>query len=267
MRLAGGDNGRFGCDLAEAWSLHGRPHGGYVAALIERAATSLIGRPETRLRSITVHFLRPAAIGRADIEVAVERAGRTLTTVSARLRQGESSTALGTLTYSPPWPSMARQDVSGFPAVPAPETMPRLTSAPFVVASFLERVDLRLHSEPPLYSSSARAEVTGWIRPASSRLPDAAWLITASDSFPRALTPTLAAPGPTPSPTVVLSMIIHEPDVAAVVDAGQFVLARFTTDRLHDGFFNEDGRIWSPGGTLLAQSRQLGVLLEVPHGA
>jgi hypothetical protein len=69
-----------------------------------------------------------------------------------------------------------------------------------------------------------------------------------------------------PSPTVVLSMIIHEPDLSTIVDAGQFVLARFTTARLHDGFFNEDGRIWSAGGTLLAQSRQLGVLLGVPGG-
>ncbi len=144
--------------------------------------------------------------------------------------------------------------------------MTRLTSAPFVATSFLQRVDLRLHSEPPLYSSSARAEVTGWIRPAITRSPDPAWLITASDSFPRALTPTFAVPGPTPSPTVVLSMIIHEPDLSTIVDAGQFVLARFTTERLHDGFFNEDGRIWSPGGTLLAQSRQLGVLLGVPGG-
>jgi acyl-CoA thioesterase len=266
LQLTGGGDGPFGCDLAEAWSLNGRPHGGYVAALIERAATRAASRPDALLRSITVHFLRPTGIGPAEIEARIERAGRTLTTVSAHLRQGDATAATGVLIYSPPWPSAAMDDVGDFPAIPGPEDMTRLTTAPFVAASFLERVDLRLHSEPRLYSSSNRAEVTGWIRPAISRRPDPAWLVTASDSFPRALTPRFAVPGAPPSPTVMLSMLIHEPDVASVVDAGEFVLARFTTRRLHDGFFDEDGFIWSPDGTLLAQSRQLGVLMEAPAG-
>jgi acyl-CoA thioesterase len=264
LQLATASEGRFACDLASAWSLDGRPHGGYVAALLERAATLAVDRPDARVRSISVNFLRPASIGPAQIEVRVERAGRTLTTVSAHLRQGQTAAAMGVLTYSPPWPSAAPADLSDAPSIPGPLAYRRLLAAPFVAASFLQRIDLRLHSDPPLYSSSPRAEVTGWIRPAIARRPDPAWLITASDSFPRALTPRFSVPGMVPSPSVALHMLIHEPDVAAIVAPDEFVLARFTTRRVNDGFFDEDGSLWSTGGILLAQSRQLGLLLGAP---
>jgi acyl-CoA thioesterase len=264
LRLVALGDGTFAGDLAEAWSLNGRPHGGYVAAMLERAAAMAIDRPDALLRSITVNFLRPASIGPVVLEVRVERAGRTLITVSAYLRQGPSTAAMGVLTYSPPWPSLLTDEVSDAPVIPGPDAIPRLVTAPFVVASFLQRIDLRLHDDPPLYSLSPRAVVTGWIRPAIPRSPDPAWLITASDSFPRALTTRFGVPGDVPSPSVMLNMLIHEPDVAAIVGTGEFILARFTTRRVSDGFFDEDGSLWSPGGTLLAQSRQLGVLLGVP---
>jgi acyl-CoA thioesterase len=42
---------------------------------------------------------------------------------------------------------------------------------------------------------------------------------------------------------------------------GDPVLARFSSSTSHDGFFEEDGAIWAPDGTLLAQSRQLALLI------
>jgi sugar phosphate isomerase/epimerase len=68
LQLAAASGGRLACDLAEAWSLDGRPHGGYVAALLERAATLAVHQPDARIRSISVNFLRPASIGPAEIE-------------------------------------------------------------------------------------------------------------------------------------------------------------------------------------------------------
>ncbi len=35
----------------------------------------------------------------------------------------------------------------------------------------------------------------------------------------------------------------------------------FDTRLLHDGLFEEDGVIWAPDGTVLAQSRQLGIIM------
>ena len=42
-----------------------------------------------------------------------------------------------------------------------------------------------------------------------------------------------------------------------------FVLAAFRTTVAADGFLEEDGEIWAPDGTLLAQSRQLATVLRL----
>ena len=39
-----------------------------------------------------------------------------------------------------------------------------------------------------------------------------------------------------------------------------------TTRVIHEGFFEEDGVIWASGGTVLAQSRQLAIVLPVRIG-
>ena len=39
------------------------------------------------------------------------------------------------------------------------------------------------------------------------------------------------------------------------------LLGRFRNSLVRDGFFDEDGELWLPDGTLVAQSRQLGLLI------
>jgi putative ATP-binding cassette transporter len=58
--------------------------------------------------------------------------------------------------------------------------------------------------------------------------------------------------------------VLRLKDVAvALPDAP--LLGRFRTSVVRDGFFDEDGELWTEDGTLVAQSRQLGLLL--PTGA
>jgi hypothetical protein len=35
---------------------------------------------------------------------------------------------------------------------------------------------------------------------------------------------------------------------------------------VHEGFFEEDGVIWAADGSVLAQSRQLGIVMPLPSG-
>ncbi|MGH2978605.1 MAG: acyl-CoA thioesterase, partial [Solirubrobacterales bacterium] len=39
------------------------------------------------------------------------------------------------------------------------------------------------------------------------------------------------------------------------------LLGHFNTRLVRDGFFEEDGELWAPDGTLVAQSRQLALLI------
>ena len=84
--------------------------------------------------------------------------------------------------------------------------------------------------------------------------------IEASDrpGAPRMLQNYLVRPAPTIDYTVHFRAPLPPPG-ATPEDA---YLATFRTGLVRDGFFEEDGELWSTDGTLLAQSRQLALLLD-----
>jgi len=68
---------------------------------------------------------------------------------------------------------------------------------------------------------------------------------------------------PATTPTVDLTVHFRKPLPAAVGDAPavpELCLARFGSGLVQDGFFEEDGVIWAADGSVLAQSRQLGIV-------
>ena len=68
--------------------------------------------------------------------------------------------------------------------------------------------------------------------------------------------------GPSPAPTIDLT--VHFRARLAVGRRAPRLLARFAIRTRAEGFFEEDGELWAPDGTLLAQSRQLALLLPWP---
>jgi acyl-CoA thioesterase len=62
---------------------------------------------------------------------------------------------------------------------------------------------------------------------------------------------------PVGAPTIDLTIHFRAPELVV----GEPVLAVFRSRFAHAGFFEEDGELWSADGRLLAQSRQLGLLL------
>src|SRR3712207_1234211 len=67
------------------------PNGGYVASVVLRALTQAV--PDRPPRSLTVHYAQPGAAGPATVTAGVERAGRSMSFLSARLRQGDALVA------------------------------------------------------------------------------------------------------------------------------------------------------------------------------
>jgi acyl-CoA thioesterase len=62
-------------------------------------------------------------------------------------------------------------------------------------------------------------------------------------------------------PTVDLTIHFRTALPLAALAPDDFVLAVFRTNVIADGFLEEDGEVWAPDGTLIAQSRQLAVVL------
>ena len=86
--------GCYSARIDEGWWIQRGPNGGYLAAIVLRAILAEVSDPERTPRSITLHYLRPPAVGPCEVAVTVERAGRGLTTVTARLSQGDKDCIL-----------------------------------------------------------------------------------------------------------------------------------------------------------------------------
>jgi acyl-CoA thioesterase len=112
--------GRFGATVDESWQVGRGPNGGYLAALVLRALIATVGDPERSPRSLTVHFLVPPEPGPVEVVVAVERTGRSLVSLSARMVQGERVVALALAAFSPPWKGVELVEAT-MPSVPSYE--------------------------------------------------------------------------------------------------------------------------------------------------
>ncbi|MEM9173775.1 MAG: thioesterase family protein [Myxococcota bacterium] len=257
--------GRFRVEVNRGWWIIRGPNGGYLAAILAKAAAATIDDSGRPLRSLTIHFLRPPQEGPAEVEAVVERAGRTVTTVSVRLVQNGKVQAIATAAHAVP------REMPGFvhavmPDVPPPSACaPRVRPAIEGGPTLHERYDQRFTIGPMPFSDEPRtheARTGGWIRLAESRPWDAAEIAAISDAWPPAVFASKDMPETSGGvPTVDLTVHLLNPDALAALAPDAFVLVDFTTRAVQGGYLEEDGEIWSEDGVLLAQARQVGVVI------
>lgn len=233
------------------WIVRG-PNGGYLAAMLVRGMSSEIDDPGRAPRSVTVHYMRPPAEGPVRVEVAVERSGRTLSTVSARMLQDGRVIALALAAFAGAYTGYEFADLP-MPEVPAPDDVEQVTDRDDF--PFGQRFDFKPIAGPP-----DLAESWAWMRLREPRLVDAPVATLFMDSWAPAVFNKLgnAAPGvPTIDMTFHLRRALPLPGAAP----DDWYLGVFRTTTSHDGLLEEDGWLWSRSGILVAQSRQLALLL------
>jgi acyl-CoA thioesterase len=242
--------------IDERWWTPRGPLGGYVMAIVLRGMGIAAGDEERRPRSLTTYFLRPPQAGPVTVRPVVERSGRSLTTVSARVAQDGKLVALGLATFSAAWPGPLLSE-SPMPKVePAasrrepPEQPGGREPPPFTRQLTMQR---RFGELP--FSGAESMETGGWLGLLEERPVDGATVAVLADAWYPAPWPRLRtlAPAPTIEMTVLFRASLPLPD--------SLLLGRFRTRLVRDGFFEEDGELWSSDGRLVAQSRQLGLLL------
>jgi hypothetical protein len=252
--------GCFDAVVDAEWTIGGKPNGGYLLAMLGRAAARVA--PHEHVIAASAHYLRSPEPGPVTVEASVLRAGRSASQVRARMSQGEQVCVEALLTMS----VLARDGTAYWDGgVPGPGAadfddcirIPARTPTGIPVA-IMDQVDLRIDPSTLGFASgqpSGRGELRGWLALPDGEPFDPAALLYAVDAFPPATfdvapsgwVPTLELTGyvralPAPGPVRVL----HR---AQLIDA----------QRVDEACF-----VWDSTGRLVAQGTQLaGIRLGV----
>ena len=256
------DDGAFAAAVDRGWFAGRGPNGGYLAAIVLRAMAAEVGDPEREPRSLTCHYLRAPAAGPIRVEVTIERAGRTTSTVTARLVQDERQCIVAIAAFGVDAPAPAAYATAA-PAVPAPEEIAPVDNTGSGL-SIVSRFEARPALGEGMFAGAREAVTGGWLRFAEPRATDAIALAMFADAWWPS--PWVRLREPVAAPTIALPVHFRAPRAAAALPPGEPVLAVFRSTTAADGFFEEDGELWTRDGVLLAQSRQL-ALLAFPERA
>jgi len=251
------EGGTYSACIDRGWWVVRGPNGGYIAAIVQRAVCAAIGEPDRLPRSLTVHYTSPPSEGEALIETRVERRGRSLSTVTARLTQGGKLRALALAACSTPRESHEFYHAE-MPRVPGADGLPPgSTEIPVH-----QRYEVRFVPDMQPNTGRETAAVGAWIRPAEPRALDHALIAAYADALPPAIFARATQMGEFGAlPTVDLTVHYRMDPADAGVGPDDHCLAIFRSRLAHGGYIEEDGEIWTPSGQLLAQSRQLAVIL------
>lgn len=249
--------GRWRGTVTRRWHIGNVPNGGYVLCIALSAIRRSVRHPH--VLTATCHFLAPCREGPVEVDVDVVKEGRTISTATARLRQGDRTCVLVIASYgdldTQSGPSLVTAVV---PDLPAPEDCgfpgDRPVPAGFTSAAIVDRVDFR---PSPATAARLRARngaphLEGWIGFRDGRPPDVDSLPLLVDASPPAV---FAAMETGWVPTLELTVHVR------AVPAPGWLADQVRTRLLVDGLLEEECELWDATGRLVAMSRQLARVL------
>jgi acyl-CoA thioesterase len=251
--------GLYEGSVSRDWWIVFGPNGGFVAALLVRAIEAAIDDPERLPRSLTIHYTAAPKEGPVQIRTTIERTGRSVSTVSARMEQDGKLITLATAAFSRPRSRAYEFDLTDRPEVPAPEEIEPVAAHP-ELPPFARQWEVRPAIGGPPFQGREEAVAGGWIRPLEETPIDGALVAQLTDAWIPAVFQRLTEPNAVPT----IDLTIHfRADLPLPAD---HVLCRFQSRYARGGFVEEDGEIWSRDGTLIAHSRQLALLQGPQRG-
>jgi acyl-CoA thioesterase len=252
--------GNFRATVDKRWWVVRGPHGGYLASIALRALKEELNDPERHIRSLSIHYFDAPHEGEMEIETKVERAGGSITNVSARLTQDDRAIGMALGVFSKPWTGP-----EFFDAVP-PEVGPmddafRIPNEGGGIPPFLGNFDMRWSLGGAPYSGSDEAIVGGWFRLEEAQVADDIVVATYMDAWPPVMFPVVTEPIVAPTLDLTIHYRHELPLDGALPE--DYLVGRFYSHMSNQGFFEEDGELWTPDGVLIAQSRQLALSLPL----
>lgn len=241
-------DGIFSTELDADWAVGEHPHGGYLLALLTKAAMT-----ERALEplSVSAQFLRAPKIGPVLLRVEELKAGRTVTVVRVSLEQSgrpcvDATISLGDLPAGDPeW-----AETFAMPVNPPDEAVDLRTSRTGVSFGLGDNCDLRLDPEGAGFldgRTDAPPRLRMWARPRHSQ-PDLLFGLVAGDlNMPSVFNLGRISWAPTVQLTALLRARPANGWLRLIVES----------KTVHGPWFDEDVLVLDSTGRLICQSRQL----------
>ena len=256
----GAQAGRWEAELSEAFTIvNGHPHGGYLLAVLGRAALAALDEADRYVVSATTSYISPPSTGPATVVTEVQRRGRTASQVRAVLVQEDQPKVEAQLICAgldrgtPQWGAIPPVEL------PDEETCTAATRAhrsPVTGGDPPMASVLRQGFDPETLgwatgAPSGAGELRAWLRFADGGSFDPLSLLFALDALPPA-TFEVAMTGWVP--TMSLTAYIRS------LPAPGPLRARFRVGVIAAGRADETCEVWDSEDNLVAQSTQLAAI-------
>jgi acyl-CoA thioesterase len=247
-----GADGEFAAELTDRWNgTAGAVNGGYMLATCTRALGLAMPFPDPVV--VSGFFLRPGAAGSAGVRPSVLRSGRTMAFGEAALTQDGKDIVRATAAFARLGGADGPVFLDGTPpALPPPAECVGVPVASFGLASIAERIEFRSAELPGWFRGepSGRPASEFWTRFADGREADLLSLLLLVDST----APSVLELG---AGSTTIQLTVH----LRAHPAPGWLACRATTRFVSNGYHEEDFEVWDSAGTLVAQSRQLALIL------
>jgi hypothetical protein len=245
--------GRFDATIDSEWTIGGKPNGGYLLAMLGRAAGSVTAHPHVIAAS--AHYLHSPDPGPVAIETELLRAGRSASQVRARMSQDGQACVEALVTTSQLGATATAYWDRGLPEMShvAYEDCARLIphTPDGIRVAIMEQVEVLLEPDSTGFTTgqpSGRGELRGWLALPRGESFDPASLLFAVDAFPPA---TFEIEYSGWVPTLELTAYVRAlpaPGPVRVLHRAQLIDAQ----RVDETCF-----VWDRSGRLVAQGTQL----------
>jgi Thioesterase-like superfamily len=189
--LSAGEAGRFDGDVNPEWTIAGKPNGGYLLAMLGRAAASVSVHGDVIAAS--ADYLTAPQPGPVTVEAEVLRGGRSASQVRARMSQGGDACVEALVTTSRLDPAGVRYWDRGLPELSqvAYEDCARLEARTpdGSRVAIMDQIEVRLEPGSTGFMNGAptgRGELRGWLALPGDEPFDPTSLLFAVDAFPPA---------------------------------------------------------------------------------
>jgi acyl-CoA thioesterase len=232
------------------------PFGGCTAATILR---SLVEHPQRAgdPLALTVNYCAPIAEGPFDLDVRLVKANRSSQHWCVELSQGGDVAALATAVFAERRPSWSHQ----FAPMPASKPFEAIRPYTRVAVPWAKQYDFRFIEGEPDFSAASKDEPASaysklWIGDRVPRPIDMLSLVSMSDAFFARIFHVRR--GLVPFGTVTLTTYFHLGTDDLTAEGITHVLAAADAKIFNRSYQDQSGELWSPSGSLLATTTQMG---------